>query len=373
MAGPAVSRILVVATRQIGDVLLTAPLIEAARRRWPDAIIDVLGFSGTLGMLRGHPDVHEFIDVPPGSGWRASKGLVRWLWRRYDLALITQHSDRAHLYGWVAARMRSGILPRRASISWWKRRLLDHAVVVDDERVPTVVEKLSLLDPWAERPAQVSVSPPPVQELPADIESQLMPRPVVVHVPSMWRYKQWPPTYFAELLKELLARGWQVVLTGTASPIDQAQIEQVRGVGRAPALLDVSGRLNLNQLAGLLRRAALYVGPDTSVTHLAAACGTPLVTIFGPTNPVRWGPWPQGAPPQPAWVQKSPGQSNGPVILLQAEQDCVACGRAGCEDHHDSRSACLEAVPPQRVLAQCLAVLQAQVKPIPRKPDARVH
>lgn len=373
MAGPSISRILVVATRQIGDVLLTGPLVEAARRRWPHAIIDIVGFAGTLGMLRGHPDVHEFIDVPPGSGWCESMGLVRRLWRRYDLALITQHSDRAHLYGWVAARVRSGILPQRASISWWKRLLLDHAVIVDDEHVPAVVEKLSLLDPWAERPAQVSVSPPPALALPADIASQLMPRPVVVHVPSMWRYKQWPPAYFAQLVQELLARGWQVVLTGTASPTDQSQIAEVRGVGRAPALLDVSGRLDLNQLACLLGCAALYVGPDTSVTHLAAACGTPVVTVFGPTNPIRWGPWPQGAVAHPAWARKSPSQSNGRVILLQAEQDCVACGRAGCEDHRDSRSACLEAVSPQRVLAQCLAVLQAQPNDIPRSADARVH
>jgi heptosyltransferase-3 len=94
-----------------------------------------------------------------------------------------------------------------------------------------------------------------------------------------------------------------------------------------------------------------------------------VVTIFGPTNPVRWGPWPQGAQPQPAWLQKSPRQTNGRVILLQAEQDCVACGHAGCEDHHDSRSACLEAVSPQRVLAQCLAVLQAQSSDIHRSLD----
>ena len=153
MNDPAIERILIVATRQIGDVLLTAPLIEAARRRWPQARIDVLGFAGTLGMLRGHSDVAEFIEVPAGSGWRESLGLMRRLWRRYDLALITQQSDRAHLYGWVAARLRSGLLPRRTSISWWKRRLLTHAVVVDAEHVPTVVEKLSLLDPWSARPA----------------------------------------------------------------------------------------------------------------------------------------------------------------------------------------------------------------------------
>ena len=65
-------RILVICTRQIGDVLLTTPLIHAAKRRWPGAAIDVLGFAGTLGMLKGNPDVHQLVEVPPGSGWLQS-------------------------------------------------------------------------------------------------------------------------------------------------------------------------------------------------------------------------------------------------------------------------------------------------------------
>jgi heptosyltransferase-3 len=101
-------RILVIVTRQIGDVLLTTPLIRAVRQRWPDARIDVLGFAGTLAILAGNPDIAELINVPPGSGWRQSWPLIRALWREYDLAVISQYSDRAHLYGLVAAGVRSG-------------------------------------------------------------------------------------------------------------------------------------------------------------------------------------------------------------------------------------------------------------------------
>src|SRR5205085_2972350 len=56
-------RIVVVVTRQIGDVLLTTPLIAAAKARWPEASIDVLGMAGTLGVLAGHPAVPRCIDV----------------------------------------------------------------------------------------------------------------------------------------------------------------------------------------------------------------------------------------------------------------------------------------------------------------------
>lgn len=367
--------VLVIATRQIGDVLLTAPLIAAARERWPDAPIDVLGFAGTLGMLKGNPDVRDFVEVPAGSGWRAALPFIRRLWRRYDLALITQQSDRAHLYGWVAARVRSGLVPGRASISWWKRRLLTHEVRIDDETTPTVVEKLKLLEPWGGLPPELNVAPPPEAPLPADLEALLEDAPIVVHVPSMWRYKQWPISKYIELVNGLLAHGHQVVLTGSKSETDQAQIAEVRALGSPPRLIDASGQINLNQVGTLLRRAALYVGPDTSITHLAAACGTRVVAVFGPTNPVRWGPWPQGHAASSPYVRARPRQASRRVILLQAEQACVACGHAGCEDHHHSRSLCLEALPAQRVLDECLAALrthpdQAQRQGHPGAPAA---
>jgi heptosyltransferase-3 len=124
-----VASVLVIVTRQIGDVLLTTPLIHAARERWPDAAIDVLGFEGTLGMLRGNPDVRELIATPARLGWRGGLRLARRLWRRYDLALVAEASDRAHLMGALASSHRAGILPVRGSSNGWKKRLLDHAVV----------------------------------------------------------------------------------------------------------------------------------------------------------------------------------------------------------------------------------------------------
>ena len=150
--------ILVVCTRQLGDVLLTTPLIRAARERWPAARIDVLGFGGTLGMLRGNPDVAELIEVPAGSGWWASRALIKRLWRAYDLALIAQYSDRAHLYGFAAAKRRAGQVTDEPK-SWWKRALLEHAVRMNDDQSHSVLEKLRLLAPWVE-PTAVRLVPP---------------------------------------------------------------------------------------------------------------------------------------------------------------------------------------------------------------------
>jgi heptosyltransferase-3 len=354
--------VLVVVTRQIGDVLLTTPLVRVARERWPEANIDVLGIEGTLGMLAGNPDIRQTIAMPAGTSPRDLLPFVRKLWRRYDLALVADPGDRAHLVGWIAARRRAGLLPPVHGSNWWKRLLLGHAVTQAGDRgdVHVVVEKLRLLEPWVE-PAVLAAPPPlvpPVSaELPLGMQERLSPGYVVVHTPSMWAYKQWPLAHFRELITRLAQAGHQVVLTGGASAGDRAAVEAMRGAAPADQLID-AGLLNFNQVAGLLRKAALFIGPDTSVSHLAAACETPVLAIFGPTHPQRWSPWPGTPTERPITFQRQAlQQTTGHVTVLQAGLPCVPCGRAGCDDHRDSRTECLPAITPERVALEALRLL----------------
>jgi heptosyltransferase-3 len=341
-----IESIAIIATRQIGDVLLTTPLIAAARERWPQARIDVIGFAGTLGMLHGNRDVNELVESP--APWQ--------IWRRYDLALVTDVGDRAHLLGWAAAPRRSGVIPQSNSSNWWKRMLLEHVVVAAGDRGErhVALEKIDLLAPWpAPSPSQTPfVQAPEGRDLPADIASQLKDGFVVVHAPSMWHYKQWPVAHFEQLVRELVAQGRQVVLTGSASERDRECIAPLRVI---EGTLDASGRLDFNQLVTLFKRAALYIGPDTSVSHLAAASGVRVIAIFGPTNPVRWAPRP--ATGDAEFAKRGPIQHGGNVTLLQSELHCVPCGRAGCEDHRQSRSDCLVDIGPERVVAEAVRLL----------------
>jgi len=356
-----VRRILVICTRQIGDVLLTTPLIAAAKARWPDADLDVLGFAGTLGMLKGNPDVHAFVEVPPGAGWLRSVGLIRRLWRRYDLAFVAQYSDRAHLYGAVAARHRSGLVLSDRRDSWWKRAMLDHAVTVEHDQTHAVLEKLRLISPWSAPPDAIRVMPPPGAPLPDALRARLDASYVVVHVPTLVRYKQWPIEHHVTLVRALAGDGVQVLLSGGPSEADRARTAEVlTGAGdaaRGDRVIDVAGALGLDQLATLLRGAGLYIGPDTSITHLAAALETPIVAIYGPIDPRLWGPWPQGHGPSQPYVERALLQRVGRAVLLQGDQPCVPCSRAGCDRHNDSRSECLETLSPWRVVAEARRIL----------------
>lgn len=356
-----VHRILVVATRQIGDVLLTTPLIRTARGRWPRARIEVLGFEGALGMLRGNPDIDGLIELSARLGATGGARLLWRLWRSYDLALVTDAGDRAHLMGWIAAPRRSGIIPAASGSNWWKKLLLEHVVVAagDLGALHVVPEKQSLVDPWlgGRDTGRPQVVVPPQAPLPASVHSALVPGYVVVHTPSMWHYKQWPIAHFEALVQALLARGHQVVLTGSSSQRDQECIAPLRRLAEPPRLLDLSGQLDFNQLVTLLGAAALYIGPDTSVSHLAAASGVPVIAILGPTNPMRWAPWPARADARALFARSAGVQHVGNVTVMQGSQACVPCGRAGCEDHRQSRSDCLVEITPDQVLEQALAIL----------------
>ena len=356
--------VLVVVTRQIGDVLLTTPLIREARRIWPEAAIDVLGFEGTLGMLRGNPDVRELIATPVRPGLGGILRLARRLWRRYDLVLVADPGDRAHLLGWLAAKRRSGLVPPEGRSNWLKTRALQHSVRIagDMGDVHVVQEKVELLAPWrGQRPAQpLQLVGPASAPLPQPLVRQLASGYIVMHTPSMWPYKQWPVDHFRELIALLAMAGRQVVLTGGPDTGDRETVEAMEGAA-PPGMLVNAGVLDFNQVAGLIRGAALYIGPDTSVSHLAAACGVPVLAIFGPTNPQRWAPWP--AVPQWAPMQihrATEVQTIGQVTLLQAPLPCVPCGKAGCEDHRQSRSDCLMMILPERVAAQALALVKRE-------------
>ncbi len=348
--------ILVIATRQIGDVLITTPLIHAVRLRWPQARIHVLGFNGTLDLLQGNPDIDELIEVKEGAGWRTSLPLIRRLWRRYDLALITQFSDRAHLYGWIAGRVRSGLVP--GAKGGWKRWINRPGDPRPQGVIHVLLEKLSLLSPWGAWRQPPSVQLPPRVALPDRVASRLSPRYVVMQVPSLVHYKQWPVASYAEVARQLARDGMQVVLTGGPSARDRALVQQVAEAVDSPQVLGMAGELSLPQLAVLLADASLYIGPDTSVTHLAAACGIPVVALLGPIDPRLWGPWPKDWPAEQPYRARGPRQQRGHIVLLQGEQACVPCNGEGCDKHPASRSECLETLRPARVLDEARLVLK---------------
>jgi heptosyltransferase-3 len=81
------------------------------------------------------------------------------------------------------------------------------------------------------------------------------------------------------------------------------------------------------------------------VTHLAAACNTPTITLFGATPPTNFGPWPNGFTGKQPYQLRAAHQKVGNITILQGPGECVPCRKAGCEDRSDSKSDCLINLP----------------------------
>ena len=346
-------RILVVATRRIGDVLLATPLIRSLRRAWPEAGIDALVFAGTEGILAGNPDLDQVITVAQRPPLIQHLRLLLCLWRSYDLALSIMPGDRPTLYARIAGRHCVGFVAAGGKHRW-KKWLLSQSAPFDNLNTHTVLMHLELADllgvprchevaaTWrAEDEAAVR------NVLPFDPQAQAY---AVLHVHPMYVYKAWRREAWAELANWLNEQGMRVVLTGGSGAEEVAYVRDLLGL-LPPNTVDVAGKLNLSGVAYLLSRARAYVGPDTVVTHLAAAAGTPTVALFGPSNPVKWGPWPRGYNEDRNPYRMRGTQRVNNVVLLQGDGDCVPCMEEGCDRHIASLSACLQNLPAASAIA----------------------
>jgi len=340
-------RILVVATLRIGDVLLTTPLLRSLRRAWPQANITVLVFAGTEGILQNNPDIDGIITVSRRPTFFEHLHLLWQLWRSYDLAISTMTNDRATLYARIAGRHAVGALDAGAKHQW-KRNLLSQYSETEIVNTHTVLNYLRLADLLGiQRCQEVVMGWEPeniasVQsKIPFDVEVESY---VVLHAFPMYIYKAWRQDAWVELAGWLEQNGMRIVLTGGNDPAELANVKALQQLMPA-GTVNVAGGLGFSEVAYLLSEARAYVGPDTVVTHLAAAVGTPTVALFGPSNPVKWGPWPKGYGKDEEPYRMVGTQHLGNVVLLQGKGDCVPCMEEGCDRHINSLSRCLQELP----------------------------
>jgi len=357
---PINARILVVALRRLGDVLLTTPLIRSLKQAYPDAAIEALVFAGTEGILAGNPDLAGTIAIPPRPTKRESLALIRRLWRRYHLAVSTQTGDRPTAFAWAAGRTRIGMVEGSGFMARLKQRMLTQSVVTDHElhRVADLLRIADVLDiPEAEELV------PPAGPVRPDLRPD---RPyAVIHAVPMFRYKRWTDDGWRALATGLTARGLAVVATGGPSEADRQYLDNLWSA--RPEVQRLDGVLTWPELAALIGGAKVYVGPDTSVTHLAAATGAPTVALYGPTDPRLFGPWPRGGLIDP-WVAAGTIQQRGNVWLVQNPLPCLPCQQEGCERHRESYSQCLDELSAAQVLG---AVDQALARTVERASSAQ--
>jgi heptosyltransferase-3 len=339
MALPPRPRILVIALRRLGDVLLSTPLIRSIRRGWPDARVDALVFGDTAGILEGNPDIDRVIAMPPRPSALDSFKIAAQLLGRYDLAVSTQSGDRPTAFAALAAPRR--VAPVEERFSGRVKRVLLSRSVPHDMKLHRVEAMLHLAD-------ALGIARVPEVVAPQGDHPPELPRGdyAVIHAAPMFTYKRWTETGWRAVAEALAARGLTVIATGGPGAEERRYLDEV---WRDTPVERRDGRLGWPALAALLAQARVYVGPDTSVTHLAASTGCPTVALYGPTDPRLWGPWPAGGLNAP-WEPAGHIQHCGNVRLVQQAFPCTPCQLEGCERNLASKSQCLMELSPGRVI-----------------------
>jgi heptosyltransferase-3 len=346
----------------MGDVLLASPLVRSIRAAWPETAIDALVFDGTRDVLAAHPDVRRVLTVPERPALTAHlRFLFRLFRNRYDVALSCVASDRPTLYAVIGGRWRAGlVVPGRTS--GWKYWFLSRSVAFDNVDTHTVAMNLALTDALGvarQHDIDIRWSPDDAAQVASRLSAIAAGRGyAALHIHPKFNYKMWHVEGWVGLAQWLSERGIAAVLTGGP---ERAEVDLAAAVAaQMPAgTVNLAGQLTLAQSACVIAGARVYVGPDTVTTHMAAAIGVPTVALYGPSNPVKWGPWPKDFSGTTSPWRRVGSQSMGNVLLVQGVGACVPCMREGCDQHVASFSECLRQLPLPKVTAAVERALQA--------------
>jgi len=291
-------RILCLRIERIGDLLMTLPALAELRALAPAAEIDLVVGSWNREIAEAIPAVNR-VEIADAS-WlaRGSNGLTplgltvraaSWRSRRYDLAINFEPDIRTNMAIAVAGARRTV-----GFASGGGGPLLDAALDYDPS-VHTSDNALRLvraaLGTRAAAPGDASLAIPDDRR--AEAARKLAPLgsgvKVGIHVSGGRAVKQWPEDRFREVAAHLVRdRSAAIVLTGT--PDDRAQIDAVRSALPENRVLDLSTGTDLLATAAVIQQLDLFVTGDTGPMHLARAVGTPIVAVFGPSDPRRYGP-----------------------------------------------------------------------------------
>lgn len=263
--------ILVITLSNIGDAVMTTPVLEALHRLAPAAVIDLVADRRSAEIFNHCPYLGRVVFKEKRAGWRGTLRLVRDLRRtRYDLIVDLRTDGLAYL-----------LRGRRRLTKWHARPQGPHAV----QQHMSVVARLGI-DKIP--PTHIWLTP----ELEADAAQRLHKLPgtrwLALGPGANWEPKIWPMTRFRDLAEQLQGQFDAVVLLG--GPNDAERCGFLAQTLPLPTL-NLAGKTGLLQAAAALARMRAFVGNDSGLGHLASAVGTPTLTLFGPGQPERYHPW----------------------------------------------------------------------------------
>jgi predicted lipopolysaccharide heptosyltransferase III len=328
-----INTILIIQLGDIGDVLWATPTFRAVKETYRQANVSVLVREGFGSLLESDPHIHRIFEVKhyKGNPLKRAKEQIKFIRdlrkARFDLVFDLRSDDRGTFMAFLSGA------PMRASIVYlyipWRDRFFTHLgnpPPVDKTICSAAEQSLRVVKEFGITPRddvpKLQVSEKAYNRVKRlfDKEGIDDDRMITLNPFSRWKYKEWEYDKWTNVIDWL----WEeyeiaTVIVGAIEEKDQSEYIIQRCCGR---VYNLTGKTTLGELAGVLSHGCLHLGVDSAPPHIAAAVGTPTITIYGPSDWRDWAPQ---------------GEAHGVVV-----PDCVCapCQKKGCDDTGISR--CLE-------------------------------
>ncbi|MDQ7838419.1 MAG: putative lipopolysaccharide heptosyltransferase III [Thermodesulfobacteriota bacterium] len=319
--------ILIIQLGDIGDVVWVTPTLWAVKEKYPDAKVSILVWEGFGTILEEDPSLHKIFEVRryKGSFFKKAIEQIRFIRglrkEQFDLVFDLRAGDRGAIMAYITgAPVRVSMFYR--DVPFWRNMLFTHVV---DPPVPTkktlgaaeqslrivrefgidtenIVPKLWVSENVKERARQI---------LDRQNILNVNQRWITLNPFSRWQYKEWDYDKWVKVIDWIWDKfKFPTVIVGSPEEKDKAS-ELVKKCRRR--VFSLAGQTTLGELAGVLALSFLHIGVDSAAPHIAAAVGTPTITIYGPSD---WRDW------------ASPGDIHR---VITPDDDCVPCHQKGCD------------------------------------------
>lgn len=324
-------RILVIKQTSLGDVLHSTGHVRAIKKTWPDSELVLLTAVTSADIYRHSPWIDQMISVDryrikhnwykePIWCYRHMREVMRQVRAEpFDIAFDLQGLAKSVIFLYGARARKKFVKGRWLGLRGFRRPQI-HAI----EEMDGVLEMAGIKD--VDTSMEFATS-----QVEKDVVTTLLrqinpnARKIVLCSPfSRWASKDWPLDNYIEAARFL---GDEYLVAFTGAPDRAGEVESALSVLKNPKIINLSGKLNLLEFAEIVRRASLLLTGDSFPMHVAAACDTRIVALFGPTDELRVGP-----PGRLARIIRAP--------------DCRKCDRAEC------RRNCLARITVDQVIAQ---------------------
>ena len=324
-----IKRILIIKMSSVGDIVHSIPFLQSIKSALPDAEVDWLLEEEGAELIKGHKDLKKVI-VFPKKRWKGmlTAGNIKGILKESKGFLKDLRSHRYDLVVDLQGLLKSGIMisivrgKRKVGFSWAREGSSlfinegPYRISQEQHAIDRYLKALDYLGLASGNglPIQLPISHGDRKKIERYVPKEYLrsKRLIAINPVARWKTKCWQKERFSMLSDRIFRElGYKVIFTGSEE--DKKVISDIKRDMKTDAL-DLSGILSLKEAAYLYSRCSILISPDTGPMHIGAAVGCRVLALFGPTDPVRTGPYGDGH------------------LVIRAEVDCSPCFKKNCND-----------------------------------------